>query len=304
MSSRRLAQAPVTKGGWYYGKGLTDEERRAAEDRWAHRAYTPPGRDEEYQCGGCRFFAATGADFGICANPASPLDGMISFEHGGCASHSEMPARTGRGMRGYEFLRPTANGWKVEPLQEGELFLQFDAARIENTATINPVVRGSGDFPWGMDRPTPAVVGEAGPEEVEILTEDDPVERMARRERELLELDAAGGYVGRAKIDNVQVSISSRRFSEGWLCGEEVDRPANGAGGLAKTAQIQSPCGRRAIAFMRGFRVRADGSIFKTSWRTVCRAHGPEPGWEERWRAEYPNLPAGPWAVSLDKTDE
>lgn len=44
--------------------------------------------DEDRQCGGCRWFAATGLDFGICANPASVLDGAVTFEHGGCDRHS------------------------------------------------------------------------------------------------------------------------------------------------------------------------------------------------------------------------
>jgi hypothetical protein len=29
-------------------------------------------------------------DYGICANPSSPLDGSITFEHGGCEKHSEI----------------------------------------------------------------------------------------------------------------------------------------------------------------------------------------------------------------------
>lgn len=84
----RLAQAVVTRGGWYGGKWLTPVERKAAEERWKTRSYAYR-TDQSYQCGGCRFFAATGLDYGICANPVSPLDGQITFEHGGCAEHSE-----------------------------------------------------------------------------------------------------------------------------------------------------------------------------------------------------------------------
>lgn len=87
----RLAQAIVTRGGWYYGKWLTPTERAAAEKRWAARSYRRR-TDESLQCGGCRFFAALGLDYGICANPDSPLDGNITFEHGGCRAHSEVTA--------------------------------------------------------------------------------------------------------------------------------------------------------------------------------------------------------------------
>lgn len=84
----RLAQAVVTRGGWYGGRWLRPIDRHVAEDRWAKRSYANR-TDEMLQCGGCRFFAATGLDFGICANEKSPLDGSITFEHGGCARHSE-----------------------------------------------------------------------------------------------------------------------------------------------------------------------------------------------------------------------
>lgn len=83
----RLAQARVERGGWSRG-WLTPPEREAAERRWIDRSYRTRA-DENRQCGGCRYFAATGSDFGICANPRSPLDGAVTFEHGGCAEHSE-----------------------------------------------------------------------------------------------------------------------------------------------------------------------------------------------------------------------
>ena len=85
--TRRLAQAEVERGGWYYGKWLTKEERKEAEKRWVGRSYKFR-HDDEFQCGGCRFFAALGMDYGICANSASPLDGSITFEHGGCEEHT------------------------------------------------------------------------------------------------------------------------------------------------------------------------------------------------------------------------
>ena len=85
----RLAQAKVERGGWYAGKWLTRDERLHAERRWTARSYEHHA-NEDAQCGGCRFFAALGMDYGICANPASPLDGAITFEHGGCPQHSSL----------------------------------------------------------------------------------------------------------------------------------------------------------------------------------------------------------------------
>ncbi len=88
----QLAQAACDKGGWSIGRKPSAAQIKAAERRWINRSNeTRPADDEDwaYQCGGCSFFAALGADFGICWNAASPLDGSISFEHGGCAEHSE-----------------------------------------------------------------------------------------------------------------------------------------------------------------------------------------------------------------------
>lgn len=103
----KLAQVEVERGGWYYGKWLTKDERKAAEARWTGRSYKFR-LDDEYQCGGCRFFAATGMDYGICANPASPLDGSITFEHGGCEEHSVLVARRMTSRRVPESEEPRA----------------------------------------------------------------------------------------------------------------------------------------------------------------------------------------------------
>ena len=84
----RLAQAKVERGGWSR-RWLSADERERAERRWADRSYSHRV-DGDKQCGGCRYFAATGMDFGICGNPKSPLDGAITFEHGGCGQHSEI----------------------------------------------------------------------------------------------------------------------------------------------------------------------------------------------------------------------
>jgi len=86
----KLAQATVTRGGWYNARPwLSTLDLRAAEQRWIERSYAHRA-DEDLQCGGCRYFAATGSDFGICTNGASLLDGQITFEHGGCNAHSSL----------------------------------------------------------------------------------------------------------------------------------------------------------------------------------------------------------------------
>lgn len=86
-----LAQIPCESGGWFCGKIPTEKELEAAETRWAERSYRKDVLENgsiEYQCGGCRFFAASGADFGVCWNVVSPMDGLVVFEHGGCLEHS------------------------------------------------------------------------------------------------------------------------------------------------------------------------------------------------------------------------
>jgi hypothetical protein len=50
-----------------------------------------------HQCGGCFWHGATGLDWGLCLNPASPHDGRIVFEHGGCEAHSDLAPREVRG---------------------------------------------------------------------------------------------------------------------------------------------------------------------------------------------------------------
>jgi hypothetical protein len=89
-----LAQIQCEVGGWSKGPPPTAGEISAAEQRWTLRSYREEVRDEdgyiENQCGGCRFFAASGLDFGICWNQRSPRDGCVVFEHGGCSRHSEL----------------------------------------------------------------------------------------------------------------------------------------------------------------------------------------------------------------------
>ena len=98
-----LAQTEVSEGGWYNGRSwLTDKAIQEANQRWAMRSYDTRADkhiDEDilphyelgcFQCGGCKFAAMSGADFGICWNKDSPLDGCIIFEHGGCVKHSSL----------------------------------------------------------------------------------------------------------------------------------------------------------------------------------------------------------------------
>lgn len=87
-----LAQAKCERGGWARTRRAPAPiELGKAERRWARRSFRhgEQGPDGEYQCGGCDFFAAFGADYGVCWNAESPMDGLIVFEHGGCREHSE-----------------------------------------------------------------------------------------------------------------------------------------------------------------------------------------------------------------------
>jgi len=102
----------VSEGGWLIGrKWMTAKIMKDAEVRWVKHSYQtradnimkigyPDAEklrkiDEKYdlsagcgQCGGCRWFAALDADYGICCNLESPNDGRVTFEHGGCIQHS------------------------------------------------------------------------------------------------------------------------------------------------------------------------------------------------------------------------
>lgn len=92
-----IAQVECTPGGWAGDRIPTPEQIEAAEKRWAERSYRKEVDKDgciENQCGGCRYFAATGSDYGICWNEKSPLDGMITFEHGGCEFHSSLETHT------------------------------------------------------------------------------------------------------------------------------------------------------------------------------------------------------------------
>jgi len=105
----------VSEGGCLIGrKWMTAKIMKSAETRWVKHSYTT--RADTYlkqrfsvevdikklkeidrlydlsagcgQCGGCSWFAALDADYGICCNKESSNDGRITFEHGGCIQHS------------------------------------------------------------------------------------------------------------------------------------------------------------------------------------------------------------------------
>jgi hypothetical protein len=98
-----LCGEPVEQGGWSYGNKLKPKELKAAEARWSKRAYNLPPVEHfrghnhfNDQCGGCRFFAALNADWGICCNEQSLNDGRMTFEHWGCVAHSVLVKREGK----------------------------------------------------------------------------------------------------------------------------------------------------------------------------------------------------------------
>ena len=83
----------VTPGGWA-DEWPTVEEMESATIRWADGSYATVVPEEEtghvLQCGGCAFVLALDGDWCLCTNAASPHDGRVTFEHGGCRQHSLM----------------------------------------------------------------------------------------------------------------------------------------------------------------------------------------------------------------------
>lgn len=67
---------------------MTDDERKAAHQRWVRNRDPVDGA---IQCYGCKYHAklrtALGLDWGVCANSKSPYDGLLKFEHQGCSEH-------------------------------------------------------------------------------------------------------------------------------------------------------------------------------------------------------------------------
>lgn len=71
----------------------------ATHERWMRRRHRKQ-EDASYkdawyseQCGGCAFFIPLSGpladDYGGCANPESPFDKRVMFEHDGCEQHRE-----------------------------------------------------------------------------------------------------------------------------------------------------------------------------------------------------------------------
>ena len=92
----------VAEGGWYNTDGkianwMTAADLKAATRRaWQRSEDSAPKETVNdttwipHQCGGCRYFAALNADWGFCLQEASPNDGRVVFEHGGCNEHSAL----------------------------------------------------------------------------------------------------------------------------------------------------------------------------------------------------------------------
>jgi hypothetical protein len=78
----------------------SSSELDAIHTRWIQkrnrRTDDPEYRESWYdeQCGGCRFWiplaGLMGSDYGACANPVSPFDGTVRFEHDGCDAFEDL----------------------------------------------------------------------------------------------------------------------------------------------------------------------------------------------------------------------
>jgi hypothetical protein len=70
---------------------------RLCHERWMEkrnrRNEDPAYRDEWWsqQCGACRYWVPLSGvfaeDYGVCAGSTSDFDGLVRFEHDGCAAH-------------------------------------------------------------------------------------------------------------------------------------------------------------------------------------------------------------------------
>lgn len=63
-------------------------------ERYVRRLYLVDGKPPEFkseQCCSCKFYVplsgTLGADWGVCSNPRSPRDCLLTFEHDGCQFH-------------------------------------------------------------------------------------------------------------------------------------------------------------------------------------------------------------------------
>ncbi|RRD47363.1 DUF3027 domain-containing protein [Arachnia propionica] len=77
------------------------EKENAIHQRWMakkNRASDDAAHSDCWaweQCGGCHFWiplaGSLGADWGVCANPASHFDQQAMYEHDGCEAFTEDP---------------------------------------------------------------------------------------------------------------------------------------------------------------------------------------------------------------------
>ena len=80
---------------------LSAAEEQDLHERWLQRGHTRyglPGYEDDWyskQCFSCRFFLTfhhrLEGDWGVCANAASPRDGLTTFEHDGCDGYAVDP---------------------------------------------------------------------------------------------------------------------------------------------------------------------------------------------------------------------
>ena len=96
-ADQQLADMDVMPGGCYHGSSwLTKMRVKATERRWYAASYAAGRQEPDYenkwiphQCGGCRWFAANGLDWGVCWCDGGPMDSKVVFKHGGCVEHSD-----------------------------------------------------------------------------------------------------------------------------------------------------------------------------------------------------------------------
>jgi hypothetical protein len=71
-----MVEAARTHRRWLANRSRYQEADTYRDEWWAE------------QCGACRWWiplsGALGNDYGACANPASPFDARVMFEHDGC----------------------------------------------------------------------------------------------------------------------------------------------------------------------------------------------------------------------------
>lgn len=89
----------ITSGGAY--KWMPKKYVKSRVKAWVARSFETAKEQPDYdkknqwaphQCEWCYWFGALDGDYGFCFNTASPNEGYICFEHGGCKEHSDLVA--------------------------------------------------------------------------------------------------------------------------------------------------------------------------------------------------------------------